>query len=102
MFATQEQWKSTARSGLRYVALGVSAFVLFALLMIFIPARLAYWHEFRDGARIISAVESFKNAHHRLPASLEEMNIESEYVYYCKANPDGQYLAGSAPAWVSR
>jgi len=56
------------------------------------PDRLAYWSEFRAGNRIISAVESFKAAHHRLPASLAEMNIEEERVYYCRAKTDGQYL----------
>lgn len=80
------------KSGLRYVSLGISVFVLGILFLIFMPDRLAYWQEFRGGSRIISSVESFKKTHHRLPVSLQELNIEEDRVYYCKADADGQFL----------
>ena len=92
MFATESPRNSIFRSGARYVLLGLSAFVILGLLVIFMPERLAFWSDFRAGNRIISSVESFKRVHNRLPASLEEMKIEEESVYYCKTKTEGQYI----------
>lgn len=79
-------------SRLWYIPLGVSAVAIIVFLVVFMSTRLAYRQDFSEGKRVISAVESFKKAHHRLPDSLGEMNIEERGVYYCKTKADGQYL----------
>jgi len=52
------------------------------------PTWLLHWNDFRTGNRIIAQIEVYRNTHHRLPDSFEELGITDPdiRVFYKKTN----------------
>jgi hypothetical protein len=59
------------RAGVASVLIAVASVCLF----IWIPDRVYYWKEFRDGNEIVARVEHFQKANVRLPETSNEVGV---------------------------
>lgn len=65
-----------------FVALSVS------LLVFNRPTSLYYWHEYREGNRVVSVLDRYYRDHKSYPDSLNSIGVDSSEIFYEKKSKD--------------